>query len=268
MEDPGEEQGESVEITEDSSSDVKETAENVQSEALNERQIILFKAELAEKASRFDDMAMFTKELAETDEEMSTVEQRMFASAYKQVIISRRKSWRTINDVLSDPSMNHDGRRRALKSAKCKIEEELLSYCREALSLISDHLIPNSSADEGQVTYRKLQGDYHRYLAEFQENDSRKLSMEASSFAYQEAHRLAQMYLELRNPVRLGVALNYSVFLHDMKASPEDAVDIARQAFDNAISEQKEIKDGSETKIILGIIGDNLNAWRYEMAEA
>jgi 14-3-3 protein len=46
-------------------------------------------------------------------------------------------------------------------------------------------LIPNSSATEGKVFYYKMKGDYHRYLSEFQGQDSRKESSDKALEAYQ-----------------------------------------------------------------------------------
>ena len=39
------------------------------------------------------------------------------------------------------------------------------------------------------------------------------------------------------NPVRLGTALNYSVFQYEMLGKQEEACEMAKAAFDDAISE-------------------------------
>ena len=54
-------------------------------------------------------------------------------------------------------------------------------------------------------------GDYQRYLAEFTQESERKESAEGALVAYKAATELASADLPATNPVRLGLALNFSV---------------------------------------------------------
>jgi 14-3-3 protein len=82
------------------------------------------------------------------------------------------------------------------------------------LSIIEDSLIPNSTAEEAKVFYYKMKGDYHRYLSEFQVGDVRKESAGAALDAYQAASGIASSDLPPTHPIRLGLALNFSVFYY------------------------------------------------------
>ncbi len=55
-------------------------------------------------------------------------------------------------------------------------------------------------------------GDYHRYLAEFATGDKRKDSADKSLEAYKAASDVAVNDLPPTHPIRLGLALNFSVF--------------------------------------------------------
>ena len=68
--------------------------------------------------------------------------------------------------------------------------------------LLLDHLYLSQ-------TCRK--GDYQRYLAEFTRESERKESAEGALVAYKAATELASADLPATNPVRLGLALNFSV---------------------------------------------------------
>jgi 14-3-3 protein len=57
-----------------------------------------------------------------------------------------------------------------------------------------------------------MKGDYHRYLSEFQVGVVRKESAGASLDAYQAASGIASSDLPPTHPIRLGLALNFSVF--------------------------------------------------------
>merc|ERR1711988_1374200 len=80
---------------------------------------------------------------------------------------------------------------RNLLSVAYKIEKELEDICADILAIIESELIPNSTSEEGKVFYYKMKGDYHRYLAEFQQNDTRKQSSGAALEAYQNASTIA-----------------------------------------------------------------------------
>jgi 14-3-3 protein epsilon len=82
--------------------------------------------------------------------------------------------------------------------------------------------------------YRK--GDYHRYLAEFAVGDKRKTSADKSLEAYKAATEVAASSLAPTHPIRLGLALNFSVFYYEILNSPDQACQLAKQAFDDAIA--------------------------------
>lgn len=83
---------------------------------------------------------------------------------------------------------------------------------------------------------RNRKGDYHRYLAEFALGDKRKTSADKSLEAYKAATEIAQTDLAPTHPIRLGLALNFSVFYYEILNSPDQACHLAKQAFDDAIA--------------------------------
>lgn len=95
------------------------------------------------------------------------------------------------------------------------------------------------SEDDTLVTTNALdcrKGDYHRYLAEFAIGDKRKESADKSLEAYKNATEVAQTDLAPTHPIRLGLALNFSVFYYEILNSPDQACHLAKQAFDDAIA--------------------------------
>ena len=95
--------------------------------------------------------------------------------------------------------------------------------CNDILKVLDDHLIPGAQAGESKVFYYKMKGDYHRYLAEFATGDVRKESSEKAHQAYKSATDIASTELAPTHPIRLGLALNYSVFNYEILNSPERA---------------------------------------------
>jgi 14-3-3 protein epsilon len=82
-----------------------------------------------------------------------------------------------------------------------------------------------------------MKGDYHRYLAEFQVGDVRKDSAAKALEAYSSASSIATQDLPPTHPIRLGLALNFSVFYYEILNSPDRACHLAKLAFDDAIAE-------------------------------
>lgn len=66
-------------------------------------------------------------------------------------------------------------------------------------------------------------GDYHRYLAEFATGNDRKEAAENSLVAYKAASDIAMIELPSTHPIRLGLALNFSVFYYEILNSPDRA---------------------------------------------
>ena len=66
--------------------------------------------------------------------------------------------------------------------------------------------------------------------------DKRKISADKSLEAYKAATEVATTDLAPTHPIRLGLALNFSVFYYEILNSPDQACHLAKQAFDDAIA--------------------------------
>merc|ERR1712187_357136 len=112
-------------------------------------------------------------------------------------------------------------------------------------------------------------GDYHRYLSEFQTGATRKSSASSALDAYQAASGVASADLAPTHPIRLGLALNFSVFYYEILNSPDRACHIAKQAFDDAIAELDTLSEESykDSTLIMQLLRDNLTLWTSVQAE-
>jgi 14-3-3 protein epsilon len=160
---------------------------------------------------------------------------RLLSFAYDNVIDSRRYSWRVLTSI--EQKGDSDKMSIFIKDYKCKIETELVEICNAILSIIDDSLVPNSTSEEAKVLYYKMKGDYNRFLSEFQIGDTWKESAGGALEAYQAASGIATSDLPPAHPLRLRLALNFSVFYYAILNSPDQARQIAKAALDDAISE-------------------------------
>ncbi len=113
---------------------------------------------------RFDEMVDHMKAVAQQPQELTVEERNLLSVAYKNVIGSRRASWRVISSI----EQKGDADKLSLiQSYKRKIETELEDICSDILEIIKNELIPNSESEEGKVFYYKMKGDYHRFVSIF-----------------------------------------------------------------------------------------------------
>lgn len=90
---------------------------------------------------------------------------------------------------------------------------------------------------ESRVFYFKMKGDYYRYISEFSNEEGKKASAEQAEESYKRATDTAEAELPSTHPIRLGLALNYSVFYYEILNQPQKACEMAKLAFDDAITE-------------------------------
>merc|ERR1711879_296341 len=77
-------------------------------------------------------------------------------------------------------------------------------------------LVNNASGGESKVFYQKMKADYYRYKAEYKSGADKEKASESARQAYQDAHNVAEKDLPVTHPIRLGLALNYSVFQYEV----------------------------------------------------
>ena len=125
-----------------------------------------------------------------------------------------------------------------------QIEKELIAPCDDIIQLLDDVLIPNSTEDtESNVFYLKMKGDYYRYLSEVSGEDTLPEVSKGALNAYEEACGIANEKLEATHPIRLGLALNYSVFHYEVMNDHSKACELAKKAFDDGLQKLDELQD-------------------------
>ncbi|KAJ4733424.1 14-3-3 protein [Rhynchospora pubera] len=235
------------------------------------RDEIVYLAKLAEQAERYEEMVEQMEKVVKTIQDELTVEERNLLSvAYKNVIGARRASWRIISSIeQKEESRGNESHVTLIKEYRGKIEAELSKICDGILKLLESHLVPSAGGAESKVFYLKMKGDYFRYLAEFKTGAERKEAAESTMTAYKAAQEIASSELAPTHPIRLGLALNFSVFYYEILNSPDRACNLAKQAFDEAISELDSLGEESykDSTLIMQLLRDNLTLWTSDITE-
>ncbi|NWW43035.1 1433S protein, partial [Pedionomus torquatus] len=207
------------------------------------------KAKLAEQAERYEDMADFMKAVVEHGDELSNEERNLLSVAYKNVVGCQRSAWRVISSI-EHKTEEGDDKAQLVNEYREKGERELNGVCKNVLALLDKYLIKKASDPESKVFYLKMKGDYFRYLAEVATGDDRKKTIDSAQEAYQEAMDISKKEMQPTNPIRLGLALNFSA------------------TFDEAMGDLHTLGEDSykDSTLIMQLLRDNLTLWTAECA--
>lgn len=231
-------------------------------------------AKLAEQSERYEDMCAFMKALVEKkgDKKVLVPEERNLLSvAYKNIVGNKRSSWRTLTD--------EEGLQKQFKDV---LVAEIGEVCNEVLGLIETGPLAalkvgeSDNKNEDMVFYKKMQGDYSRYMAEVDPtgdaSDKMQWKDKATSY-YKDAWESCikkdsdgNAALPETHPTRLGLALNYSVCFYEIAKDKSEACKLAKEAFDAAIEKLDTLNDSSykDSTMIMQLLRDNLTLWTSE----
>jgi len=241
---------------------------------MSDKETLIQRAKLAEQAERYDDMASAMKEVTKTTENPLTTEERNLLSvAYKNIVGAKRSSWRVISSIEQKATEKEELAREYRK----KIEVELHEVCNEVLDLLDKYLVnkaidaaeESATSAESAVFFLKMKGDYFRYLAEVADQEDKKAVVGKADDAYKKAFEVSEKELKSTNPIRLGLALNYSVFHYEIRSQPSEACSLAKKAFDNAIAELDSLPEDSykDSTLIMQLLRDNLTLWTADQQD-
>ncbi|XP_019716044.1 14-3-3 protein beta/alpha-1-like [Hippocampus comes] len=230
-----------------------------------DRNDLVQSAKMAEQAERYDDMAATMKQVTEQNKDLTNEERNLLSVAYKNVVGARRSSWRVISSI-EQKTEGCEKKQQMAREYRLKIEAELQDICNDVLKLLDDFLISNTKVAESRVFYLKMKGDYFRYLSEVASGDNKKTTVTKSQEAYQMAFDISKEEMQATHPIRLGLALNFSVFYYEILNSPDQACTLAKQAFDDAIAELDSLNEESykDSTLIMQLLRDNLTLWTSE----
>merc|ERR1712176_622462 len=206
----------------------------------------------------------YIHDVATATEELSVEERNLLSVAYKNAVGSRRAAWRIITSVQSKETSKGNEQQSGWAKEYCTtVEKELQEICDQILGLLKTNLIPKASGGESKVFYQKMMADYYRYIAEFTDGQAKTKAAENARKAYADAAAVAEKDLAVTHPIRLGLALNYSVFQYEVLNQPEEACKMARTAFEDAIAELDNVAEDSykDSTLIMQLLRDNLTLW-------
>lgn len=239
---------------------------------------LFYCARISEQVERYPQMLDYMRVLISRGVNFDAEERNLLSVAYKNAVGPQRTSWRIMDTLEKKERSKADSVEKErniehLRRIKGEVEAELLHTCMEIIGYLENTLVKGAQTDEGKIFFLKMQGDYFRYLAEFQiENADNKLDVKTADKAleaYEQALKLAEISLQTTDPIRLGLALNFSVFYYEIKNDPKKACELAKMAFDDAIADIENIQESNykDSTTIMQLMRDNLTLWTSELED-
>lgn len=227
----------------------------------------VFLSKLYGKAGRFEEMIAFVKMYIEKDPNLNEEERSIFAIGYSNSIAKQRRGWRYVNHKMKKEEKAKNKEKAAiLKDLKEQIEDEITSVCQDIQNVIDEYLLPASQDSESKAFYLKLKGDYFRYPCEYLTGEQKNDCMENAEECYKEAYEIAEKF-PISNSIRLGLALNFSVFYFEIKNMKEEGIEIASDTFSKSMDALEEFENSKEKEslILIKLLEENIKLWNQKM---
>ena len=225
----------------------------------------IFMARVAEQSDRFRDMVDFLKPVIKDKGPALTQDERNLLSvAFKNLVSQQRTAIRTIAAIEQNPKYTKFGG--PMGEYKKRIEEELYRNCDDIISVIRTDVLTKSSDDESRAFFLKMIGDYCRYVAESAKGERLEKTKTDALGAYQEACIIAEKSLNACNSIRLGLALNFSVFHYEVMQDVRKACELGDKALQDALDKLDDCDEETfrDAQSIIELLRENLSLWKEE----
>ena len=223
-------------------------------------------ARVAEHCERYEDMIEFLKALQTKEDDLTVDERNLLSVAYKNAISERRTAWRAFTSIAQNKK--YEKYLTSINKYKDQVVTEMQTICDQVKEVIDSHYITRARDAESLVFFHKMKADYFRYMAEVSSGTKLdNIKIEALEI-YKKANEEAES-LSISHPIKLGLALNYSVFHFEIMDEPKKACALAKEVFDKAINEIDDVEESQykDSAMILQLLRDNITLWNTQLEE-
>ena len=131
--------------------------------------------------------------------------------------------------------------------------------------MVKNQCLSKASDDESKAFFHKMIGDYYRYVAESAAEDKIDEVRNGALEGYNQADQHSKG-LNACNPIRLGLALNYSVFQYEVMNDHKKACELGESALTEALEKIDDVDEETfrDAKSIIELLKENLSLWKEE----
>lgn len=223
-------------------------------------------ADILCKCSRYTESLELINKIIDINPALSLDHYELFKNVYKSAVDVRRDTLRTLNEYLMGTSAELTDRINALRNEEFTA---LKLLCDECLTTLDEKLIPHAKDSCSIVFYKKMCGDFARYICEFADADVLENAMKKAEQSYKEAMEIAVKDLKPTDSARLAAFLNCAVFEYEQHDKPERAKELLTTAIAATGDDVDNLSEESRIAAldIINVMETNLENWRLAEAE-
>ena len=228
-----------------------------------ERDKYIFLANLYKKAGRFSDMYIKIKELLLRETKITEEMGELIDICYKNILNPLRINIRKMNFLLEGNLS--DSKRRLVEQMLHEMLHEYTGYLEIKNNIeLKLEKIPILNNEYTILFLHKLRADFFRYAAENTLGDIKKNNLQNALESYKEAYNYSKEKLNPGHYLRLGIVLNYTVFLYEYLNKKKHALKILNNFFDESLNfiEVNNINLKSKSQKVFEIIQKNIIYYR------
>jgi hypothetical protein len=177
---------------------------------------------------------------------------------------SYRKAWKAVYlSEQKERGKGRDDRSTPLLDYRKQLESNITDLAKGTIEMVQKKLIPRTNDTSMRGLLFKMMGDFWRYLAEIQRGYDRRESANKSLAAYQEAEDLIVASTGPAAAVRLSLLLNMAIFRFEILSEPDDALALAKKAYDEGIAAVDSLREEAyaDSILLLQMIHRTMAAW-------
>jgi 14-3-3 protein epsilon len=219
-----------------------------------QREVGVFMARVAQECQMNEECISFMQEVIRQGRPLSYNERNMIGTAYKAQVGPLRDSIRLLQE-----DNDYD-----VSAAVLELQEQLSLKCDEVINLIRSTLLPSVTEPEIRVFYIKMVADYLRYKWEGTPDKLRADVAQKCRMSYQEAVSLADTSLPTYHPLRLGLSLNFAVFIYEILGETTEAYELASRAYTEAGQGINQLSPESKAEAThtIDLLRENIQLWQ------
>ncbi|SBT77536.1 14-3-3 protein, putative [Plasmodium ovale] len=212
----------------------------------------------------YDEMVSLIKSGNVENYNLTYVESLLMGSAFKNALNIRRKEKTILENIISNEK-HSDQEKKCAQLLIFKLNKDIRTIEKNTYSVIKRKCIPKTTDEKTLIFYWHLLGDIIRYCADtFTAEEKKKVqekSLQSYTYALGYAHN---MNMPPSSPRMLELLVSLTVLHKDMDTDINVSIEMAAQAFRDAIQNMHLLENDDEcskTIAILGLLRDNIHKW-------
>jgi hypothetical protein len=202
--------------------------------------------------------------LADAPTDFVIDDQNAIARICKGSMDALRKAWKSVYLAeQKERGKGRDDRSTPLLDYRKRLEASITDLAKETIEMVHKKLIVRAKDASIRGLLFKMAGDFWRYLAEIQRGYDRRESANKALAAYQEAEDLIVASTGPAAAVRLALLLNMAIFRFEILSEPDEALELARKAYDEGIAAIDSLREEAyaDSILLLQMIHRTMAAW-------